>query len=83
VARIRTGAGGEGWSSLDRVLLQAADDLLADARIGDATYAALEAEMDTQQIMDVVFTVGAYEVFAMFLKTFDVELDADLGPYSG
>ena len=36
------------------------------------------AELDTQQLMDVVFTVGAYEVFAMALRTFDVELDDDL-----
>ena len=40
------------------------------------------AELDTQQLMDVVFTVGAYEVFAMALRTFDVELDEDLEPYA-
>ena len=32
--------------------------------------------------MDVVFTVGAYEVFAMAMRTFDVELDDDLLPYA-
>jgi hypothetical protein len=32
--------------------------------------------------MDVVFTVGAYEVFAMAMRTFDVELDDDLRPYA-
>ena len=51
-------------------------------RIGEATYAALSAELDTQQMMDVVFTVGAYEVFAMAMRTFDVELDDDLQPYA-
>ncbi len=46
------------------------------------TYAVLAlAELDTQQLMDVVFTVGAYEVFAMALRTFEVELDDDSGPY--
>jgi alkylhydroperoxidase family enzyme len=55
---------------------------VADARIGEATYDALSAELDTQQIMDVVFTVGAYEVFAMAMRTFDVELDDDLKPYA-
>ena len=29
--------------------------------------------------MDVVFTVGAYEILAMAFKSFGVELDADLG----
>ena len=59
-------------------MLAAADELLADARIGDATYAVLSRQLDTRQLMDVVFTVGAYEVFAMAMRTFDVPLDEDL-----
>jgi alkylhydroperoxidase family enzyme len=82
VARVREGPGAPGWSSLERALLTAADELLADARIGERTYSVLSAELDTQQLMDVVFTVGAYEVFAMALRTFDVELDDDLRPYA-
>ena len=53
---------------------------MRDARIAEPTYAALAAELDTQQLMDVVFTVGAYDLLAMALRTFDVELDDDLGP---
>ncbi len=82
MARVRDGSGAPEWSPLERALLAAADELVADARIGDSTYAALAAELDTQQIMDVVFTVGAYEVFAMAMRTFDVELDEDLKPYA-
>jgi alkylhydroperoxidase family enzyme len=78
VARTRVGPAAPGWSPLDRALLTAADDLVADARIGDVAYAALSAELDTQQLMDVVFTVGTYETFAMALRTFDVKLDGDL-----
>ena len=59
-------------------MLSAADELLADARIGDPTYAVLARALDTRQLMDVVFTVGAYEVFAMAMRTFDVPLDDDL-----
>jgi hypothetical protein len=32
--------------------------------------------------MDVVFTVGVYEIFAFALRTFDVELDDDLRDYA-
>lgn len=81
VARVRAGPDAVGWTPLERGLLRAADELVADARIGDDTYATLAAELDTQQIMDVVFTVGAYEVFAMAMRTFDVELDDDLQRY--
>jgi hypothetical protein len=49
-----------------------------DARIGNETWAILAAELDEQQLMDLVFTVGVYEVFAMALRTFAVPLDDDL-----
>jgi alkylhydroperoxidase family enzyme len=83
IVRVRTGPGADGWTPLERALLSAADELVATACIQDDTYAALAEELDVQQLMDVVFTVGAYEVFAMFLRTFDVELDEDLLPYAG
>jgi alkylhydroperoxidase family enzyme len=78
VQRVREGSGAEGWSPLDRALVAAAEELVANARIGDDTWAGLRAELDDQQLMDVVFTVGAYEVVAMAFKSFDVELDDDL-----
>ena len=73
-----SGPGRQGWNELDAALLAAADELVADARIGDPTYALLSRELETRQLMDVVFTVGAYEVFAMAMRTFDVPLDEDL-----
>jgi alkylhydroperoxidase family enzyme len=82
IARVRLGPSAEGWSVLERALLSAADELVADARVTDDTYAVLAAELDPQQLMDVVFTVGAYDVFAMALRTFDVEMDDDLRPYA-
>ena len=35
-------------------------------------------ELDTQQRMDLVFTVGAYDLLAMAFLSFGVELDDDL-----
>jgi AhpD family alkylhydroperoxidase len=78
VARVAEGPSAAGWDDLDRALVQAADDLLDDARVGDAPWAALEASLDRQQLMDVVFTVGAYDLVAMAFRSFDVELDDDL-----
>jgi alkylhydroperoxidase family enzyme len=78
VARVRQGPEAPGWTPTERDLLLAADELVADARIGDTTYASLSSAFDTQQVMDIVFTVGAYEVFAMAMRTFDVEIDDDL-----
>jgi alkylhydroperoxidase family enzyme len=78
IEQVRLGADAPDWDDLDAALLSAADELLADARISDATYAVLSRSLETRQLMDVVFTVGAYEVFAMAMRTFDVPLDEDL-----
>jgi len=78
VARIALGPEAPGWPALDAAMVRAVDELIGDGRIGDATWVELAAELDEQQLMDLVFTVGAYEVLAMALRSFDVELDDDL-----
>lgn len=78
VARIAEGPDAPGWSPLERAMLRAVDELIADATVSDATWAALAAELDEQQLMDLVFTVGAYDLVAMAFRSFGVELDADL-----
>lgn len=78
IDRVTTGPEAPGWPPLERALLAAVDELVADARIGDETWATLSAELDTQQLMDLVFTVGAYELLAMAMRSFDLEMDDDL-----
>jgi len=82
VERVRSGPGADGWSPLERALLAAADELIGSARIEETTYVRLSAELDTEQLLDVVFTVGAYEVLAMAVRTFEIPLDDDLVPYA-
>ncbi len=75
---VRSGPGDGNWSTFEAALLAAADELVRDARLSDGTWATLADELDVQQLMDVVFTVGAYDLLAMAFRTFDVELDDDL-----
>jgi alkylhydroperoxidase family enzyme len=78
IARVAAGPDAAGWSPLDAAMLRAVDELVADACIAEGTWAALAAELDEQQMMDLVFTVGAYEVVAMAFRSFAVQLDDDL-----
>ena len=80
VARVALGPDAPGWSDLERAFLRAVDELLGDALIADETWSALARELDEQQLMEVVFTVGAYDTLAMALRTFGVPLDDDLKP---
>ncbi len=80
IDRIAEGPDASGWSDADAALLRAVDELVADALISGPTWEVLAAELDAQQLMDLVFTVGAYDVLAMAFLSFGVELDDDLFP---
>jgi len=75
IERIRGGAEAPGWSPFEAALVRAADELHADAFIADTTWRTLAARYDTRQLMDVVFTVGQYNLVSMALNTFGVQLD--------
>ncbi len=80
IARIADGPDAPGWSTFDAAMLRAVDELVRDAMIADATWGVLAESLDRQQLMDLVFTVGAYDLLAMAFRSFGVELDADLTP---
>jgi alkylhydroperoxidase family enzyme len=78
IERIAEGPDAAGWPPLDAAMLRAVDELLVDAAITDTTWNVLASELDRHQLMDLVFTVGAYDLLAMAFKSFGVELDDDL-----
>jgi 4-carboxymuconolactone decarboxylase len=75
IDRITRGPDAPGWDPFEATLLRAADELHRDSRIGDATWSALGARYGTQQLMDLVFTVGQYTLVSMALNSFGVQLD--------
>lgn len=66
------------WSDEDAEILRAADELVSDFVLSDETWAALAARWSTQQVLDLIFTVGQYVLVSMALNTLGVELDAGL-----
>ena len=78
VARIAEGPFAEGWGAIDQAMLRAVDELLGDAKVAESTWGVLAAELGVEQLMDLVFTVGAYDLLAMAFRSFGVELDDDL-----
>jgi len=74
----KSGPDTPGISDRDRLLMQATDELHSDCHISDATWSALEGHLDKQQLMDLVFTVGQYNLVSMVLNTLGVQLDEGL-----
>jgi 4-carboxymuconolactone decarboxylase len=60
-------------SELDRAVLEAVDELAEGCNLSDRTWGTLAAYLDERQLMDLVFTVGAYVLLAMAFNTFGVE----------
>lgn len=78
IARVVSGPDAPGWSDLEAAMLRTVDQLVADATIDDATWEVLAGDLDTEQLMDLVFTVGCYDMLAMAFRAFGVQLDDDL-----
>jgi 4-carboxymuconolactone decarboxylase len=80
IARIAKGPAAAGWSAADRALLRATDELHSDAFVSDAIWAELAGTLSTQQLMDLVFTVGQYNLVSMALNSFGVQAEPGLAP---
>jgi len=78
ILRITKGPKAKGWSSFDATLLQAVDELHKNAFISNSTWVALAEQYTEQQLMDLVFTVGEYNLVSMALNSFGVQLDEDV-----
>lgn len=63
------------WSTGDRALIDAADELHDDQCISDSTWNALSGTWNEQQLLDLVFAVGQYTLVSMALNTCGVQLD--------
>jgi 4-carboxymuconolactone decarboxylase len=74
----KSGPDTPGLARLDRLLLKATDELHGDAHIADATWQALAEHLTVQQLMDLVFTVGQYNLVSMALNSFGVQPDDGL-----
>ena len=81
IRRIARGPSAPGWDPFEATLLGAVNELHADSMIGNTTWSALAARYNTQQLLDLVFTVGQYTLVSMALNTLGVQLDAGLAGF--
>lgn len=75
ILRIIEGPDAEGWDEFDSTLLRAVNELFYESFIFDATWNDLAEKYNTHQLMDVVFTVGQYNLVSWALNTLGVQRD--------
>ena len=79
---IKAGADSPYWSEFERTLVAAVDTLCADSDMDQATWDALGAEFDRKQILDFLFTVGAYAMIAMAMNAIRIDREEELIGYA-
>lgn len=66
---------GKSDDPFESTLLRAVDELHDDSRMSEETWTALSENLDTKQLMDLIFTVGGYSLMAMAYNTFGIEFE--------
>jgi alkylhydroperoxidase family enzyme len=78
ILRIAEGPDAPDWTPADATLLRAADELHAQSKISDDTWALLAASYDERGLLEIAMLVGHYHMVAFALNSAGVELDAGL-----
>ncbi|MGC5255553.1 hypothetical protein ACPXCG_04310 [Gordonia sp. DT218] len=58
--------------------MRTVDELITEGGISKSTWQVLASELDEQQILDVIFTVGAYDTIARMFNSLELEIDDDV-----
>ena len=67
---------GEPADDVDRLIVQAVDELDRLCTLSDATWSALRGYFDEQQVLDLIFTAGCYQMLAVAVNALAVQPEA-------
>ena len=73
--RIAEGPQAPVWTDLERLLLQAADELYRDSVVSDRTWNSLTPMLDTELLVSAVYTASDYRAISMSLNAYGVQLE--------
>jgi 4-carboxymuconolactone decarboxylase len=76
--RVAQGPDARGWDAFEALVLRAADELHVDSFVSDATWNALSARYNTNQLVDLVDGVGVFTMHAGAINSLGVEIEPDL-----
>lgn len=75
IERIHADATSNEWSTTDRALLAAVDELHEKYRIEDTTWERLAEHYDYQQLIEICMVVGQYHMVAFTLNSLGIEVE--------
>ena len=78
---VETAGRASGLARLDRVVLCAAREMTSGLTISDATWAELASELSPEHLVDLVLTVGYYNLVVRVLQTLQIDVEPDYAGY--
>ncbi|MBI5602282.1 MAG: carboxymuconolactone decarboxylase family protein [Deltaproteobacteria bacterium] len=75
ILNITRGPNASGWNTFEAALINAVDELYYNAIISDSTWKVLASKYNEQQLLDLIFTVGQYNLVSWALNSLGVPLD--------
>jgi alkylhydroperoxidase family enzyme len=67
--------------SLSKLVLKAAREMTTDGAMAEATFAALQAELGNELVVDLTLTIGFYNAVVRVLATLQIDVEPDYMPY--
>ncbi|MET0180870.1 MAG: carboxymuconolactone decarboxylase family protein [Novosphingobium sp.] len=61
------------WTELERNVLRATEQLLSHAQVDDQTWNGLAAELDKQQLIELLFVIGNYGMLSWIINAFGIQ----------
>jgi len=65
----------EGWDSFEATLVRAVDELYTESCISDSTWKILSERYKTNQLIEILFIVGYYNLLALALNSLGAQLE--------
>ena len=75
IEEIKKGEDSTKFNELQRLVIRSVNELHDHASISDETWSSLEKHYSKEQLIDLVFTVGQYNLVSMALNSFKVQID--------
>jgi alkylhydroperoxidase family enzyme len=70
-----------GLNALSKLVLRAAREMTAEGAIAAATFAALQAELGNEQVVDLTLTIGFYNAVVRVLASLQIDVEPDYMQY--
>lgn len=76
LAAVAEGPEAPSWTAVDRAVVRAVDDTVDTGRVAPPTFAALHEALGDQQVLELLFVIGAYLCFAVVANSTGLQIDA-------